>query len=177
MPSFLSCLPSRSSAAVQDEPLLPTADASKRVVKSCIFCNATRENGFAVIYEDEEFVAFHDRTPRAKEHILVIPRAHAASSVRDLTSQDIPMVRKMLALGCQLVPPSPPPKAGFHIPPFSSVPHLHLHIFSGPHTFIGKFKYPITRHGEGEKGYGWFITPDQVVRILQKGGKIDLGRG
>ncbi|WVQ85624.1 hypothetical protein IAT38_007790 [Cryptococcus sp. DSM 104549] len=174
MPRFLSCLSSSEAPAAQYDQLLPGPGGDK-VDPSCIFCSASRETGFNVVYEDDKLVAFHDRTPRARTHILIIPRAHAASSVRQLTPQQLPLLRSMITLAHTLVPPNPPPKLGFHIPPFSSVPHLHLHVFSGPHTFIGRFKYPVTSHKSG-KGYGWFVTADQVERALESGGKITLGR-
>ncbi|WVQ97204.1 hypothetical protein IAU59_004314 [Kwoniella sp. CBS 9459] len=194
MPRFLTCFPSRASTALatdqggeglvqqeqEREPFNGSTSSSKINVRGrgCVFCDVSTERGFNVCYEDDKLIAFHDRTPRAKVHLLIIPREHIVSSVRDLTRDHIPLLRSMTALATTLVPPtsslsnSPststtissapagaaaaasttmttttpvkPPKMGFHIPPFSSVPHLHLHVFSGKHTFIGKFKYPIS---------------------------------
>nr|ODO02614.1 hypothetical protein L204_01352 [Cryptococcus depauperatus CBS 7855] len=120
-----------------------------------------------LVSHDSVFVAFYDRAPQAKSHILLIPQNHIVSSVRDLTPQHLPLTYT-------LVPSDPPPKLGFHIPPFYSVPHLHLHVFSGPHTFLGRFKYP-TSSRKGGKGYGWFVTAKQVQQILEKGSAIGLG--
>lgn len=101
--------------------------------------------------------------------------------------------------------PDPVLKSGFHIPPFSSVPHLHLHVFVMPHTFVGRLKYPIANSasasrgdtvkpdgghlrgrgrgdgGEGEeegrgKGWSWFVTAEQTMGILARGGTVGLGR-
>jgi hypothetical protein len=70
-----------------------------------------------------------------------------------------------------------PPKLGFHIPPFASVPHLHLHILSGRYTMLGRFKYPIAkRAGKAGKGWSWFVEVGQVVEILERGGKVGVGR-
>lgn len=64
--------------------------------KSCIFCNATPENGFDIVWEvclyslfcikldnnlfalcqDETFMAFNDYKPAAQHHMLVIPKLH-----------------------------------------------------------------------------------------------------
>ncbi|OXC70871.1 hypothetical protein AYX13_00287 [Cryptococcus neoformans] len=181
MPKFLSCLPSRQSAAAQYDPLLPasthlTNDAdNQKTIASCIFCNVSRDKGFNIVYEDQELIAFHDRTPRAATHLLIIPRSHVASSVRQLTPEHLLLLDSMTALARTLVPPKPAPKLGFHIPPFSSVPHIHLHAFSGPHTFIGKFKYPVTTYAAG-KGLGWFVTVEQARNTLERGGTIGLGR-
>lgn len=43
----------------------------------CIFCRiADGEIPVEAIYEDDEFIAFHDRNPQAPEHALVVTRAH-----------------------------------------------------------------------------------------------------
>ncbi|AGV14151.1 hypothetical protein C343_01567 [Cryptococcus neoformans C23] len=181
MPKFLSCLPSRQSAAAQYDPLLPasthlTNDAdNQKTIASCIFCDVSRDKGFNIVYEDQELIAFHDRTPRAATHLLIIPRSHVASSVRQLTHEHLLLLDSMTALARTLVPSKPAPKLGFHIPPFSSVPHIHLHVFSGPHTFIGKFKYPVTTYAAG-KGLGWFVTVEQARNTLERGETIGLGR-
>ncbi|WWC60557.1 uncharacterized protein I303_103131 [Kwoniella dejecticola CBS 10117] len=172
MPTFLSCFPSRKTLGDEDS-LAPLSGGG------CIFCNVSKEKGFNIVYEDEELIAFHDRTPRAKVHLLIIPRRHLVSSVKELRREHIPLLNAMTDLASTLVPSNPPPKTGFHIPPFSSVPHLHLHVFSGKHTFIGRFKYPISGISgkSGDKGYGWFVTPDQVIKILHVGKAVGLGRG
>jgi hypothetical protein len=102
----------------------------------------------------------------------------------------------MEVLGSRLTRPS---KMGFHIPPFSSVHHLHLHVLVAPYNLRGKLKYPLrernkathTSSMEGNetlrtggkslvatagKGISWFVGIDQAVGILQGGGKIGLGR-
>lgn len=66
-------------------------------------------------------------------------------------------------------------KLGFHIPPFSSVHHLHLHVFTPPFTWLGRLMYPV-RHGkDGGKRWSWFVTPDQAMSILEAGRRIGLG--
>ncbi|WVQ65173.1 uncharacterized protein L199_003346 [Kwoniella botswanensis] len=178
MPNFSSCFPyssSRTDNPIQNR-LIPSTTGGSKVVKGCIFCDASKENGFNIVYEDNQLTAFHDRTPRAKIHLLIIPREHVVSSVNQLTKKHLPLLKSMRSLATSLVPDRPPPKMGFHIPPFSSVPHLHLHVFSGPHTLIGRLKYPIAHRDRG-KGWSWFVTIDQVEKILPGGGKVGLGRG
>lgn len=43
---------------------------------SCVFCAVSQEKGFNVVLEDAQFVAFHDRSPAARVHLLVVPRKH-----------------------------------------------------------------------------------------------------
>ncbi|MGQ9511576.1 MAG: histidine triad nucleotide-binding protein [Thermaceae bacterium] len=43
----------------------------------CVFCRIVRgELPARFVYQDEEFVAFHDIRPRAPVHVLVVPREH-----------------------------------------------------------------------------------------------------
>lgn len=77
----------------------------------------------------------------------------------------------MAKLGVQLVPDAR--KMGFHIPPFSSVHHLHLHVFAGRPTFLGRLKYPESIRSDG-KGWSWFVSVHQALSILQSGRTIGL---
>lgn len=46
----------------------------------CVFCKiASGDIPAALIYQDERFVAFHDLSPQAPVHVLVIPRTHYTS--------------------------------------------------------------------------------------------------
>jgi hypothetical protein len=65
-------------------------------------------------------------------------------------------------------------KIGYHIPPFSSVHHLHLHVLVPPFTTTGKIKYPVRMGSDGGKKWTWFVTPSQVISILETGGRVGL---
>lgn len=41
--------------------------------------------------QDDELIAFRDRFPRAREHLLIIPRRHVVGTVLELTAQDVGM--------------------------------------------------------------------------------------
>jgi histidine triad (HIT) family protein len=46
----------------------------------CIFCKiVTKEIPAKLIYEDDEIIAFHDITPKADIHYLIIPKLHISS--------------------------------------------------------------------------------------------------
>lgn len=66
-------------------------------------------------------------------------------------------------------------KLGFHIPPFSSVHHLHLHVLVPPFTTMGKVQYPVRMGVDGGKKWTWFVTPSQVISILETGRQVGLG--
>jgi hypothetical protein len=81
----------------------------------------------------------------------------------------------MARLGTTLTSNATGLKMGFHIPPFSSVHHLHLHVLVPPYNFRGKFKYPARYKSGKEKGWSWFVAVDQVQTILERGQRIGLG--
>ena len=50
------------------------------MAENCIFCQlASRQISVLPVYENEEFLAFHDMNPQAPVHVLIIPKAHFAS--------------------------------------------------------------------------------------------------
>jgi hypothetical protein len=65
-------------------------------------------------------------------------------------------------------------RMGFHIPPYNSVNHLHLHVQAMPYRFMRFLKYPIRKpriYGDF-KGYTWFVEVKQAIAILEAGRKI-----
>lgn len=55
----------------------------------CIFCKiAAGEIPSNKVYEDETVLAFRDLNPQAPTHILVIPKAHAASCADEINADN-----------------------------------------------------------------------------------------
>lgn len=114
---------------------------------NCIFCKIVRgEVPSKKVYEDEEFVAFHDISPAAPVHLLVIPRHHLAS-LQDVTAEDAGWLGRMTVLAARLAAENgcqPGPEGGFRLVTNSGahggqeIPHLHFHILGGPRPWQGR---------------------------------------
>ncbi|WP_353081104.1 HIT family protein [Tessaracoccus lapidicaptus] len=118
----------------------------------CIFCAiASRQHEASVVYEDESVVAFMDRYPVTRGHLLVVPRQHVVG-LEDLdgvtsahtwsVGHEIARALRRSSLGCE----------GINVlvcdgeAAFQSVFHFHLHI--------------IPRY----TGDGWTINPQTQER-------------
>ncbi|PWN49336.1 HIT-like protein [Violaceomyces palustris] len=184
-----------------DRPLLERdrADHDPRLLNdsstkapNCIFCNVTPEK-FNVVLEDEEFIAFKDRSPASLHHLLVIPRIHI-DNVNSLTRKDVALLKGMHAFGeraLDLISSEPADgrgkqdgqrRFGFHIPPFRSVEHLHLHSQALPYkSWIRSMKYRVVEPNSDarargyHKGWTWFVEVGQACDILKDGGRIKVG--
>ncbi|KRX00315.1 HIT-like domain [Pseudocohnilembus persalinus] len=110
----------------------------------CIFCQIIQEEQKLIelpqpYTNDEEVIAFLDRSKAtAKQHILVCPKKQA------LLEKEQPNCKK---------------KFGYHMPPYNSVDHLHLHCFILP--FGSKIIQCIK--------YGCALTStDKLINIINK---------
>lgn len=101
----------------------------------CLFCKiAKKELPSEIVYEDETFVAFKDIQPKARFHLLIVPKKHILS-VDHLTAEDKNLMGALI-LGAQKIAREKDLKgyrlqinvgrAGGQI-----VDHLHLHLLSG----------------------------------------------
>ena len=71
----------------------------------CIFCKIIAEIIPAKkIYEDDDFIAFHDIKPMAKVHFLIVPKLHVESLKQCVKPQIGSFINNFFALaafGCQ----------------------------------------------------------------------------
>lgn len=107
----------------------------------CLFCKiAAKKIPSRLVYEDDEFFAFHDINPWAPVHFLVIPKIHIPSMAHLDDSQAGLLGRMMVLLpklaakeGC-----NPYPEGGFRLVTNTGtqggqeVHHLHFHLMGGP---------------------------------------------
>lgn len=109
--------------------------------ENCLFCKiAAGDIPSKKVYEDDDFVAFHDISPAAPVHILVIPKKHVAS-MQAISPEDSVWLGKMLAMAPALAAQAgcrPGPEGGFRVvinnglDGGQEINHLHMHILGGP---------------------------------------------
>ena len=111
----------------------------------CLFCKiVARKIPSRMVYEDEEFYAFHDIHPWSPVHFLVIPKRHIVSMAH-IGPQDEGLMGRMMALiptlaqqeGC-----NPYPDGGFRLLTNTGVEggqevhHMHFHVMGGPRPWL-----------------------------------------
>ncbi|ORY07189.1 HIT-like protein [Basidiobolus meristosporus CBS 931.73] len=145
---MFSCFPSRHQSRLPSE---------------CVFCTISEHSGTRMVYQDEDVIAFHDIRPAAKTHLLVVPTKHI-ETVKALQGHDYTTVKKMEAVGRRLLREQgyteENTRLGFHIPPFNSINHLHLHCLGLPFRnwwIGGKYSHNTPL---------WFISVEKVLEKL-----------
>ncbi|XP_070782059.1 adenosine 5'-monophosphoramidase HINT3-like [Enoplosus armatus] len=146
-----------------------TPDASGS--EHCPFCQiANNQADTEILLSDDELLCFRDVKPGATHHYLVVTRTHI-DNCKSLQGDDIPLVERMVEMGRSVLEKNKVSdlddvRMGFHVPPFSSVPHLHLHVLAP----ASKMNFKSQLH-YGPQSY-WFITVDKVLSQLKTRGKI-----
>ncbi|HEY0785129.1 MAG TPA: histidine triad nucleotide-binding protein [Acidobacteriaceae bacterium] len=102
----------------------------------CIFCRIVeREIPAAMLYEDEQAIAFADIAPAAPTHFLVVPRQHLAS-LSETGRGDAFLLGHLLAVAAELAAQRGLAQ-GFRIvintgaDGGQTVGHLHVHVLGG----------------------------------------------
>jgi histidine triad (HIT) family protein len=63
---------------------------------SCIFCKiVSKEIPAEIIYEDDDLLIFNDINPKAKVHLLIIPKKHI-DSLAEISSEDQELMGKIM---------------------------------------------------------------------------------
>lgn len=105
---------------------------------ACLFCKIATSSdgeGTKLIYEDDQVIAFHDISPKASLHILVIPRRHI-STINDSTSNDETLLGHMVFIATQLAKENNIAENGYRLilncnrGGGQMVFHIHLHLLS-----------------------------------------------
>jgi len=104
---------------------------------ACIFCQIIKKEIPAqIVYEDEEILAFKDIQPKAKIHLLIIPKKHFVS-LNKVRKKDKEILGKLLWQAKLLAKEFKISDSGYKIVINSGkdagqvVEHLHLHLLGG----------------------------------------------
>ena len=96
-----------------------------KIIKGEIPCNK--------VYENDEFLAFYDIAPKAKVHILAIPK----KELKDFNEIDATLMGKMSEFILEVVEKVGIKSSGYRLitnigkDSGQEVPHLHFHILGG----------------------------------------------
>ncbi|AEF83435.1 histidine triad nucleotide-binding protein [Leadbettera azotonutricia] len=103
----------------------------------CIFCKIIKgEIPSKKIYEDDEFLAFHDITPQAPVHFLVIPKRHI-KNIMETESADSGLLGRLLVKAQELAQAQGCSEKGARFVinckahGGQTVDHLHCHVLGG----------------------------------------------
>ncbi len=106
-------------------------------MSDCIFCKiVNHEIPAAVVYEDDDVIAFDDLHPLAKVHILLIPKKHIASAA-ELTEEDAAVVGKIYLVAKKIAEEKGMAESGYRIvnncksDGGQEVFHVHFHLLGG----------------------------------------------
>jgi len=104
---------------------------------ACLFCKiAAGEIPCTKVYEDELFIAFRDIQPKAKSHILLIPKKHIPT-LNDLAEEDTELAGKWLQTAKKIAELEGLKENGYRTiincnqDAGQEVFHIHIHILGG----------------------------------------------
>lgn len=103
----------------------------------CIFCKiASRQNPSAIVFEDEQVVAFRDISPQVPVHVLIVPKLHVAG-LDALTEAHKELVGHIALVAQRLAKELGVAGSGYRLvancgpDAGQTVHHLHFHLLGG----------------------------------------------
>jgi histidine triad (HIT) family protein len=130
---------SQASAQANPAPSVSWVDAhpENHAHRNCIFCKIIADKAPSKkVFEDDRVLAFWDIKPRAKVHLLVIPKQHI-SSLTDLEQLPVETRSALLTACAKVAREAGIAGSGFRIivntgkDANQSVFHLHFHVVGG----------------------------------------------
>jgi histidine triad (HIT) family protein len=89
-----------------------------------------------IIYERDDFIAFHDAAPQAPVHVLIIPRK-CIPRVAEAPDQSADLLGRMILASREIAGSLGVLESGYRLvinngrDAGESVPHLHIHLLAG----------------------------------------------
>ena len=106
-------------------------------MSSCLFCKIiARDTPGAIVYEDEQCLAFRDINPQAPTHVLLVPKRHIAS-LNDLQPGDDQVLGELVRRAAAIAKERGISGDGFRTvfntnsAAGQTVFHIHLHLLGG----------------------------------------------
>ena len=103
----------------------------------CLFCKIiSGEIPSKKVYEDEVVYAFYDIAPQAAVHVVVIPKAHIASSADEISTENSSVIAKLFE-AIPVIAKAAGITNGYRIvnncgaDACQSVAHIHFHVLGG----------------------------------------------
>ncbi|KAL0484699.1 histidine triad nucleotide-binding protein [Acrasis kona] len=131
----------------------------------CKFCmNSIARTKQTVLYSDDLVYVLEDINPDAKFHFLINTHEHIVS-INSLKRKDIPLLQHMQKIGSKMLQEKGcDPRSctlGFHVPPFYTIKHLHMHAMGGGFSSL-LHKLPFI------DGTWLFTSTNQLIATLNK---------
>ena len=105
-------------------------------MSDCLFCKISAgEIPAKTVYEDDELIAFHDISPQAPVHVLIVPRRHIAS-LNEAIDEDGALFGRIL-LVARRIARELKVEGGYRVvnncgaSAGQSVFHIHFHLLGG----------------------------------------------
>ena len=97
---------------------------------------AAREIPARIVFETEDFLAFHDVNPQAPVHVLIVPK-RAIPRLAEAQAGDADLLGRMLLATREIATAAGVAESGYRVVINSgpdageTVPHLHVHLLGG----------------------------------------------
>ena len=108
-------------------------------MKECLFCKiAMGEIPSTKAYEDDQLIVFHDISPMAPVHVLIVPKKHL-TSLNETSEEDAGLIAHVFKVAVQVASELGISDSGYRIvnncgkDGGQSVDHLHFHLLGGRH--------------------------------------------
>jgi len=136
----------------------------------CVFCRIARKDPIEparVVLDNAKYMTFRPRDPVTNWHLLIVPKEHIqnVASLRKGTN-DAQMIKEMVDFAKESLATveggdGNDAQFSFHVPPFNSIDHLHLHAIGRPRTM--GFMSWITYFQDGI----WCKSAEKLIQELE----------
>lgn len=135
----------------------------------CVFCRIAKKDPTEparVVLENSNYISFRPLHPVTDYHLLVVPKEH----IRNIDSlkgpADAVKIKEMVEFGKESLSKieggnRDDAQFSFHVPPFNSIDHLHLHVIGQPRNM--SFLSWMTYFPDGI----WCKTATKLIRELE----------